>query len=687
MNVGRAGVRRWPQLLALFALLMGLAVPATAAYAGTVTNSMSATTSSTSVIDVAWNLSGTGTSTSTLKRCAGIGCEPSSIVSSAESPSGTYHDTAVTPGVTYHYLANGSNGFLQVYGGAPVIASVTPNAGGAAGGTSVTLTGYALGNAGTPTVSFGVSAATGVSSTLAAGVGGDNFPYQIGATSPAHAAGTVHVTVTTNGGTSATNENDQFTYAAGQPVVTGLSPASGRPAGDTSVTITGSGFSGATAVAFGAEAASSFIVNSDTSITAVSPGGVGRVDVKVTTSGGTSAVSAGDQFLYSTPMAVVGKAGTTFKLSGANFGTTTPSVVFTPVGDGSPTTVSATCVAKQTQGCIQKNNDKSISVKAPSGPSGLQSVSVTGVGNGYASLYFDYGPAILKLGKAAGGTGTTIKISGGNFGTSKTSLPTVRFGTNAISIKCDSSHKSACIASSSDKSISVKAPEGTASQAVTVTTAAGVQADDLTSVGAQFAYSGAITIVSPQGGTAGTSVKIKGQGFGKTAPTVTFGDTTLSATCASKTSHGCIKSSNDTSITVIAPDGLTGVQDIGVTTANGDADDQTPAGAVFTYGPAVTSVSPLTGPAAKTTITIKGANLGKALPQVTIGSSVINAKCGKAVAAPCIVSNNASQIKVKPPTSLSGAQPITVTVGGIDAENLTAAPLEFNFGADITGVK
>jgi len=85
------------------------------------------------------------------------------------------------------------------------------------------------------------------------------------------------------------------------PTVTSVSPSTGPIAGGTSVTITGTGFTGATAVNFGATAATSFTVNSATSITATSPAGAaGTVDITVTTAGGTSATSAADQFTYNT---------------------------------------------------------------------------------------------------------------------------------------------------------------------------------------------------------------------------------------------------------------------------------------------------------------------------------------------------------------------------------------------------
>ncbi|TMD03065.1 MAG: hypothetical protein E6J01_17120, partial [Chloroflexi bacterium] len=83
------------------------------------------------------------------------------------------------------------------------------------------------------------------------------------------------------------------------PVVTGVSPTSGTTGGGTTVTITGTGFTGATAVKFGTVAAASFTVNSDSSITAVSPAEASAtVDVTVTTANGTSAASAADQFTF-----------------------------------------------------------------------------------------------------------------------------------------------------------------------------------------------------------------------------------------------------------------------------------------------------------------------------------------------------------------------------------------------------
>ena len=55
------------------------------------------------------------------------------------------------------------------------------------------------------------------------------------------------------------------------PTVTSLAPTSGTEAGGTPVTITGTGFTGATVVDFGTTSASTFSVVNDTTIDVTSP--------------------------------------------------------------------------------------------------------------------------------------------------------------------------------------------------------------------------------------------------------------------------------------------------------------------------------------------------------------------------------------------------------------------------------
>jgi hypothetical protein len=90
----------------------------------------------------------------------------------------------------------------------------------------------------------------------------------------------------------------QGTAVASGPAVTLVKPASGPLAGGKTVIVNGTGFTGATAVKFGSTTAS-FTVNSATKITATSPAhAAGVINVRVTTSAGTSPIVTADRYTY-----------------------------------------------------------------------------------------------------------------------------------------------------------------------------------------------------------------------------------------------------------------------------------------------------------------------------------------------------------------------------------------------------
>lgn len=83
------------------------------------------------------------------------------------------------------------------------------------------------------------------------------------------------------------------------PIVNDITPTVGPAAGGTVVTISGSGFTGTTTVNFGETPAASFIVNSDSSITAVSPPHSPQViNILVTAPSGTSAADYHSFFTF-----------------------------------------------------------------------------------------------------------------------------------------------------------------------------------------------------------------------------------------------------------------------------------------------------------------------------------------------------------------------------------------------------
>ena len=155
---------------------------------------------------------------------------------------------------------------------APFIASVAPGQGTIVGGTPITISGAYF--TGATSVTIGGAPATNmivVSSTT------------ITAVTPAHAAGSVSITITTPSRT--TTLQNAFSYASSS--ILSIVPNSGVVGGGALITISGSYLSGATSVTIGGAPATNLVVVSPTTITAVTPTGtLGPADVVVTTPAG-----------------------------------------------------------------------------------------------------------------------------------------------------------------------------------------------------------------------------------------------------------------------------------------------------------------------------------------------------------------------------------------------------------------
>jgi large repetitive protein len=508
----------------------------------------------------------------------------------------------------------------------PSVVSVSPSLGPASGGSVVTLQGSGFTAA--STVEFGTTAATDVTFVSAT---------QITATAPAGAVGTVDITVTTAGKTSATSSSDQFTYV---PSVTSVSPSSGLASGGTVVTIHGSGFTNASTVAFGATAATGVTFVSATQITATAPAGtVGTVNITVTTAGETSVASANDQFSYLpgvtsvSPSSGPSSGGTVVTINGSGF-TAASTVRFGAAAATGVTFVSAT----------------QLTATAPAG-AGLVDITVTTAGETSAtssSDQFTYLPSVTSVSPSSGpaGGGTMVTIQGSGF----TAASTVKFGSvSATNVTFVSATQ-----------ITASAPAGTVGVVdVTVATAGETSA---TSSSDQFTYVPSVTSVSPNSGPAGggTVVTINGSGFSASS-TVEFG--TMAATGVTEISS--------TQITATAPASTVGAVDITVITAGETS--ATSSHDQFTYLPTVTSVSPSSGPASGgTVVTIDGTGF-------TAASTV---KFGTAEATG-VTFVSATQITATAP---AGAGLVDITVTSSGETSAASSDDQFSYVPSVTSV-
>lgn len=154
------------------------------------------------------------------------------------------------------------------------LAFMSPLAGATAGGTSVILGGAGFTDA--TAVTFGGTAATSFT------VDADT---QITAIAPAGAAGKANVTVTTPQGTS---NGIDFGYLE-PPTLMSLSEDIAGANGGRTITLMGSGFTGASSVKFGGFDATKFTVDADTQISAVVPANyAGAQPIYVSSPGGLS---------------------------------------------------------------------------------------------------------------------------------------------------------------------------------------------------------------------------------------------------------------------------------------------------------------------------------------------------------------------------------------------------------------
>lgn len=189
-------------------------------------------------------------------------------------PAGT---STVGSGDTYTYVA----------ASVPTVGAVDPSTGPVTGGNMVKIFGSGLSDA--TGVMFGSNPATTFTPLS------DN---EIVATAPAGHIGEINITVAGPNDTSAVTVNDHYGYLA-VPQVSMLFPSVAAANSGFHLTfIVGQGFTGATAVRFGAVQAPFATLSSVVIMAFAPPEAVGKVNVQLQTATGTSTVTSGDTFTY-----------------------------------------------------------------------------------------------------------------------------------------------------------------------------------------------------------------------------------------------------------------------------------------------------------------------------------------------------------------------------------------------------
>jgi hypothetical protein len=242
--------------------------------------------------------------------------------------------------------------------GPPSISTISPANGGTAGGTAVTISGNNLQSG--AAVSFGGVAASSVKMVNSS---------QMTAVTPAHAAGSVDVTVTNPDGKSATLSSG-FGYG-NAPSISGVSPNSGPNTGGTTVNITGSNFATGPLVFFGTIAATGITIAGPTQIQAITPAvsTPAAVNVVVQNSDGQSGTLA-NGFTFTDPPPSSPPTVTDVSPNAATSGATV-TVDGTNFGSGATVNVGSTAASN-----VQFLSSSQLNVSVPNVSPGTYDVTV-----------------------------------------------------------------------------------------------------------------------------------------------------------------------------------------------------------------------------------------------------------------------------------------------------------------------
>jgi large repetitive protein len=447
-----------------------------------------------------------------------------------------------------------------------------------------------------------------------------------------------------------------FPAASWGLTITGFSPGFGRPG--NVITINGSGFTGATNVAFNKNAPTlgDFTIVSDSQLLVVVPQGAGSGPLQVS-AGGVSASSTADFLVAPVISAFYPQSGanpTAVSILGSNFIENGTSVIF----PGVTNRVTATYVGPTEVEAV-------VPVGASNGPITV----ITSAGTNVSATNFLASPlpSISAFAPTTGAAGASVTIFGGNF----LSGSKVKFG----------SASSASVSVVSTTEITATVPTGATTDPITVTTS---QGSTITTSNFYTGTGPIITDFSPTLGGYYTPVTIDGLNL-STATRVTVNGVSESITGQTPLQITLTNNPGTGPIEVVTPLGSA------VTSTN------------FTNsaGPLVTDFYPVLGPAGSR-VTIDGLNftgatsvkfgatdasfdvtaatqISATVPSISLGNydlEVISSLGSDTTSSNFIVTGAAPIITSFTPTN--GVRGTSVTLNGADFTNLDSPAVKFN---------
>ncbi len=527
-------------------------------------------------------------------RGSNFGCAPRAFVGGRFAPTLFADDTTLVvdtppssasgPASVRVLNGDGSSSAVSYDYEGPWISSVTPSSCPQTGGISITISGSSFGSS--PKVYFGVAEAPilGSSDTQVVCLA----PRSAGTRGASYGGGGGGGLIALVASTGLSSNTADFSYDQG-PLVVSVSPAAGRAAGGTHITIVGENFGQGAACLVGGQAAPVVSSSSSRMVVVAPPGAAGDQDL-VVVSGGLASPPA--VFSYLSPPSISGISpataspggGTVITINGENFGPDDDALTRQAKADTSGV------------GPVRWMAPEALRITAPPSPDPAAVVSVDvvvrvdGVDDTlHSALTYDpkvpgsSPPAIASV--TSGGPvrgGVLVTVSGANFNPTGAGSPSVYFGSSG----------NLTPATSSDTQLTFVAPDAGAGTSMPL----GVEVDGLASSSASLDYEApSLTGISPSSGDHAGGTVITISGYFPASPQVLVGADAVEPLTSSRTQIVCN----------IPPDQLSSSKEVSVTGSGGG----TGSSLMSFSGPVISSISPSSvSISGGTVLTISGSN-------------------------------------------------------------------------------